>query len=459
MNRRDLTQGSIYGNLIYMALPTMFGFVAQTMFNIVDMIYVGMISPEAVAGVTIYSTISVIIFVFNDIIGTSSISMISQSYGQGNLERTARVVEQTITFKGLIALVAGGFMLLFLEPLTHFFTNDAATYKAAMDYGYIRTFFLPIMFSSYTVNTAMRCIGDSKKPLYIMIIVAVLNIVLDPILMFDVIPFITFFGTPIHGFGMGVFGAALATVISSTVAFIIAFWMLLSGKTYIKINVKKLFVLDKEIDKKLITIGLPSGLEGMNRNFANFILFKMIAFYGTPYVAAYGIVIRLVELCFMPLMGLNMGGSTIVGQNLGANDVERAKKTIISSAKLGVFSMLVLNFLAFTYAEFLMKLFISDIEVIQIGSMIIKWMIPSMLFLAVLFGIGTAFSGSGYNTPYLTASVISRWVVLIPMGLLATYVFKVGFLGLLIAYMISEFVDMIVIVYYYKKGKWMKMHV
>lgn len=350
-------------------------------------------------------------------------------------------------------------MLLFLEPLTHFFTNDAATYKAAMDYGYIRTFFLPIMFSSYTVNTAMRCIGDSKKPLYIMIIVAVLNIVLDPILMFDVIPFITFFGTPIHGFGMGVFGAALATVISSTVAFIIAFWMLLSGKTYIKINVKKLFVLDKEIDKKLITIGLPSGLEGMNRNFANFILFKMIAFYGTPYVAAYGIVIRLVELCFMPLMGLNMGGSTIVGQNLGANDVERAKKTIISSAKLGVFSMLVLNFLAFTYAEFLMKLFISDIEVIQIGSMIIKWMIPSMLFLAVLFGIGTAFSGSGYNTPYLTASVISRWVVLIPMGLLATYVFKVGFLGLLIAYMISEFVDMIVIVYYYKKGKWMKMHV
>lgn len=459
MNRRDLTKGSVYSNLIYMALPTMFGFFAQMLFNVVDMFYVGMISPEAVAGVTIYSTISVVVYVFNDIIGTSSISLISQSYGQKDLDRTSSVIEQTITFKGLIALLAGGFMLLFLSPLVSFFTSDQMTFKAAMDYGFIRTFFLPIMFSSYTVNTAMRCIGDSKKPLYIMIIVSILNVVLDPILMFDTIPGISIFGHAIHGFGLGVFGAALATVISSVVAFLIAFWILLSGKTYIKIELKKLLRLDKEIDKKLITIGLPSGFEGLNRNLANFILFKMIAFYGMPYLAAYGIVIRLIDLCFMPLMGLNMGGSTIVGQNLGAGDIPRVKKTVRASAVLGVISLVFINLLAIVFAKPLVGIFIDDVQVVNIGVQIIKWLVPTMILLAIMFGYGTAFSGSGYNTPFLIASVVSRWGVLIPLGLLSTYVFKLGFIGLLYAYVASETVDMMVILINYKKGKWLEKRV
>ena len=459
MRQRDLTQGSIYGNLIYMALPTMFGFFSQMLFNVVDMIFVGMISAEAVAGVTIYGTISVIIYVFNDIIGTSSISLISQSYGQGDLDKTARVVEQTITFKGLVALLAGGFMLIFLKPLTHFFTADAVTFKAAMDYGYIRTFFLPIMFSSYTVNTAMRCIGDSKKPLYIMIFVSILNVVLDPLLMFDTMPFITWFGTPIPGFGMGVFGAALATVISSTVAFLIAFWLLIRGKTYIKINLRNLLKLDKEIDYKLITIGLPSGFEGLNRNLANFILFKMIAFYGTPFVAAYGIVIRLVDMCFMPLMGLNMGGSAIVGQNIGANDYKRVKKTVHAAAILGVVATLIIAILAFIFAKPIVGIFIQDAEVIAIGALLIRWLIPSMIFLSVMFGFGTAFSGSGYNTPFFIASVVSRWLFLIPIGVVATYVLKTSFRGLLVAYIISEMVDMSVVLYHYKKGKWLTKRV
>lgn len=459
MNKRDLTQGSVYSNLIYMALPTMFGFFAQMLFNVVDMFYVGMISPEAVAGVTIYSTISVVVFVFNDIIGTSSISLISQSYGQRDLERTSRVVEQTITFKGLIALLAGGFMLLFLSPLISFFTGDEVTYNAAMNYGFIRTFFLPIMFSSYTVNTAMRCIGDSKKPLYIMIIVSILNVVLDPILMFDTIPGISFLGHTIPGFGLGVFGAALATVISSVAAFLIAFWILLSGKTYIKINPRKLLRLDKEIDKKLITIGLPSGFEGLNRNLANFILFKMIAFYGVSYVAAYGIVIRLIDLCFMPLSGLNMGGSTIVGQNLGSGDIVRVKKTIRASAVLGVISLIIINILAIAFAKPLVSIFVDDEQVVNIGVQIIKWLVPTMILLAVMFGYGTAFSGSGYNTPYLIASVVSRWGVLIPLGLLTTYVFKLGFVGLLYAYVASEAVDLLIMLINYKKGKWLEKRV
>ncbi len=458
MNKRDLTSGSIYGNLIYMALPTMLGFLAQTLYNVVDMIWIGMISPEAVSGVTVYTTIFVIVYVFNDVIGTSSVSLISQAYGERDIERTQKVIEQSITFKALVAFAAGLLMLIFLKPLVRFFTDDPLAFKAAIDYGYIRTFFLPIMFSSYTVNTAMRCIGDSKKPLYIMLIVSILNVVLDPLFMFETMPF-TILGQSIPGLGLGVFGAALATVVSTIVAFGIAFWFILSGKTYVKIRLSQLFKLDKEIDRKLITIGLPSGLDGFNRNISNFILFKMISLYGTSFIAAYGIVIRIIDLCVMPLAGLNMGGSTLVGQNIGARQIDRAKKSVSAAVKLGVFILLLVNILTRIYSKSLMGFFIDDAKVIDLGSEILNFVMPAMLFLAVMYGVGSAFSGSGDTKPFLFASLTSRWLVMIPVAFVTTEVLKTDFRGLLLAYVLAEFTDMFVIVVQYFRGKWQTMKV
>lgn len=448
---RDLTQGSIYGNLLYMALPTMFGFFAQTLFSIVDMIYIGMISSEAIAGVTIYGSIFAVVYVFNDVIGTSSISLISQSYGQKNYERTSKVIEQTIVFKGLVALIAGLFMAMALKPLISFFTDDPVTRAAALDYGYIRTFFLPIMFSSYTVNTAMRCIGDSTNPLRIMVLTAIMNIILDPLFMFETIN-LGFIQIP--GLGLGVFGAALATVVSSTFAFLLAFYILLRGKTFVKIRLKGLLKLDKEIDYKLVTIGLPNGLEGLNRNIANFILFKMIAHYGVVVVAAYGIVMRIMELGFMPLFGLNMGGSTIIGQNIGAKNLERVVKSIHATVIIGVGIMMVINIGALFLDKYLMLIFTRDQEVIKVGTTILRFIVPSMIFIAAMFGFGTSFSGSGFNRPFLISSVVSRWLILIPIASITTYVLKTGITGLLIAFVLSEFVSFIIILTYYKKGLW-----
>ncbi len=454
MFKRDLTQGNVYGNLLYMALPTMFGFFAQTLFSVVDLYFIGKISSEALSGVTIYSSIFMIVFVFNDIIGTSSIAMISQAYGEKNYDRTSRVIEQSIVFKALIAIVAGLLIGVFLKPLIAFFSDDAAIQTAALDYGYIRTFFLPIMFSSYTVNTAMRCVGDSKKPLYIMVIVSIVNIVLDPIFMFETLDLgiIT-----IKGFGMGVFGAALATVISNTVAFVLAFYILLSGKTYIGIEPRRLLTLDKEIDKKLMSIGLPTGFEGLNRNLANFVLLRFVTAYGASVIAAYGILIRLMDLFFMPLFGLNMGGSTIVGQNLGAQNEPRAVKTVFATAKLGALIIVAVNVAIFFMGDRLIGIFTDDLEVIAIGARMLRYIAPSMIFIAIMFGIGTAFSASGYNKPFLIASVVSRWGVLMPLAFISYYLLKLDYMGLIIAYIFTEFVDMAIIVYHYIKGKWRLM--
>ena len=164
-NHRDLTQGSVYGNLLSMALPTMFGFFAQTFFSIVDMIYIGMISPEAIAGVTIYGTIFALVYIFNDIIGTSSISMISQSYGEKNYDQTSKIIEQTIIFKGLVALVAGLLMVIMLEPLIGFSRTTPLRGKRLLTMDTYERSFCPLCF--LRIQSIQQCgVLGTREVLY-----------------------------------------------------------------------------------------------------------------------------------------------------------------------------------------------------------------------------------------------------------------------------------------------------
>jgi len=455
MKTRDLTRGNIKKNLLYMSLPTMAGFFAQTLYDVVDMMWIGRISVDALAGVTIFATVFWMVSVLNEIIGSSSVSLISQSYGEGDKEKTQRVIEQTITFKALVAVVAGVLLAIFLKPASMLFDDTPSVINAVMDYGYIRIFFIPIMFSSYTVNTALRSIGDSKKPFYLMLISSVLNIVLDPIFIFDTLPInLGFVEFTLKGFGMGVFGAALATVISITIAFVIGFYFLISGKSAIKISIKGLFKLDKEIDYKLMTIGLPNGAEGLNRNLSNLVVMWIIGKFGSVAIAASGIGMRFMGILFMPLIGLMMGGGTIVGQNIGVGQIDRSKETAKAAAQLGFYFILVVSVLTFIFGENIMRMFTNVEEVINIGTPMLKIFVIGMFLLAILFGYSTVFSGSGYNMPFLISSIAGRWFGAIPFAFIAIVIFKADIMWLWMSYIVGDIMEFIVIMYYYRKGDW-----
>jgi putative MATE family efflux protein len=371
---RDLTRGSILKNLLMISVPTMIGFSAQMIYDIVDIFWLGRISGQAIAGVTIFSTIFWIVESLNEVIGVSSISLISQSFGKKDIPGTNRAIEQTITFKFIVAALAALFLALFLKPIMGFFSDTTVT-SMGLEYGYIRLFFLPVMFSSYSVNTALRCIGDAKTPMFIMLGTSLLNVILDPFLIFDTVPFI---GCP--GAGLGIFGAALATVISQTLAFLTGFFLLFSGKRGIKPSLKKLFQLDKSLDKKLITIGLPNGIEIFLRNISMAAILKYVSIFGTAAIAAYGIGGRLIGIAFMPLVGLSMGGSAIVGQCLGAEDVSRAKKTCHVSATLSASVMAFFTLVSVIWGKFFIGLFSDHPEVISIGADFLRYATFASLF-------------------------------------------------------------------------------
>ncbi len=446
---KDLRTGSIPKHIMRMSLPTMSGLMFQGLYDIVDMIWIGRISYSAVAAVTIFVSLFWIFEVVNSIIGMSSVSLISQAYGAGNTERTRKASEQTLTFKFLVGLLAAGLLWLTVKPLLGLFSSDGEVVTLALDYGWSRIIFMPIFFSSFSVNTIFRCTGDAKTPMYLLIGSALLNIMLDPLLMFETIP-----GTSIPGLGLGLYGAAMATNISFSLALIVGLIILFRGTKTIRITLRGLFTLDGEIDRKLILIGLPSGLEILFRNAANSLLIKFVGAYGTAALALVGVGTRIYSFLLMPIFGISMGAGTIAGQNLGAEQVDRAKHTGYHASLIGMAVTAFITLAICIFARPILGLFITDLKDTTEGILMLRIVTPSLIIAAAAFGIASPMSGAGHNIPFLYSCVIAKWLVTLPFVAVMVYIVKAPLIYVWISFWISEIIELIVIYIAFRRGKW-----
>ena len=441
-------------NLWHLSYPTMTSYALQSFYDLVDIAWVTRISSNALSGVTLFTTIYSLFTVLNEVAGASSVSMISQSYGRGTKEYTKRICEQTISFKVVLAIFSAVLILIFLSPLLKFYSSDEAVYTAAMEYGLIRIFFTPIMFSSYSVNTIFRCTGDSKTPMTIMFIASIINIVLDPVLMFKRVPFIN-----IQGAGLGVFGAALATVIATSLSFAYGFIILLSGKRDIKISFKGLFSLDREIDLSLLKIGFPSGINLFVRQLSGAVIMKFVSVYGFVAIAIAGIGAKLSQLANMPIFGFTMGGSALVGHALGRENVKDAKATSIFAALMASTLVGIFIILVYSFPHFFMSFFLTKHDEIALSIPMVYFLSFSLLPLAFAQGLSVSFSGAGDNKPKLYSSVISRWIFQIPFLYVVVRCLSLPLYFVWTSYILAEIVELLIVLFCYVKRPWWEKRV
>lgn len=449
---RDLTEGNLSRNLLYMALPTMGGFAVQVMYDIVDMFWIGKISSSAIAGVAVSSSIFWLVSVLNEIIGTGSVSLISQAYGAKDYIRVNRIIEQTIVFKIFVAIIASTILIIFLQPLMGFFSKEPAVISSGLDYSYWRAFFLPIFFATYSVHTALRNTGESRLPTVIWTSSAILNMVLDPIFMFERIPIVN-----LKGFGLGVKGAAIATVLSTCVAFLWGMMILFRGHGVVKVTLSGLLKLDWAIDKKLMIIGLPTGFEVFLRNLSWLVLMKLFSIYGPTVLAAIGIVDRTMGFAFVPLFGFSVGASTIIGQCLGADKIDRAERTVVLSVLYCSLFISVFVVLANISPGTIIRFFTNDADVVREGALAIRVGAWAILVASFSVSLMSAFFGSGYTKAAMFSSIVGRWFVQIPYALLVTYVFKLPGEFLWFSFLAAELGELSYAAAVFFKGKW-KVH-
>jgi putative MATE family efflux protein len=304
------------------------------------------------------------------------------------------------------------------------------------------------------VITALRNIGDARRPMYILAFCAALNAALDPLLMFERVPIL---GLP--GLSLGVLGASLATVASTALSFALGLWFLFTGRTRVRLTGAGLLRLDAEIDRKLLTVGLPSGAENLVRNGGQAVVLKVVSLYGTAAVAALGIVYRLFVFAFMMLVGLHMGAGTVAGQNLGAERLDRARAACRAAALLGLALMLFLGIFAWIWSRPLLGLFTTDARTIELGVSLLRVFCPALLFLAVTFGLGSAFSAAGFNLPFLVSSLASKLGFQVPFLLLLRLFTRAPLSLVWASFLGAEIVELAVVWRFYRTGRWLKVRV
>ncbi|MGE4585033.1 MAG: MATE family efflux transporter [Sphaerochaeta sp.] len=447
----DTDRSVINKQIHQLSLPTMYGMLFTALYDVVDMFWIGMLGKEAVAALTIYLALFWALEILNEIVGTSSVSMLSRSWGAGDVQLTRRIGEQTFVFKALLGSLGAVLLLLSLPFFYRIYTDDPKVFSFGMQYGYLRTLFIPVFFSSYTVNTILRSTSDAKTPMRLLLATAVLNLVLDPVCMFSLIP-----GTSIRGLGWGMTGSALATCISYTIAFIGGFWYLHSAKAPLRIGLHGIFHLDKDLDKALLTIGLPSGVNMLLRSLVTFIFLKLVALYGTSALAALGIANRIYQFCGMPSGGLGMGSGILVGQRLGSGEQDQAQQVVRLSILNGLVFSLPLVVMLEVFPQPILRLFLGSDSVMDSSIPLMRIYGVCLLVLAVSSALGAAFFGSGHTRPILSSSLISSWFLQIPYALVVVLLFRLDVSWLWAAYLIGDGAECALRLVAFRKRRWLE---
>ena len=378
---RNMTEGNIWMHLILFALPLLIGNLFQQLYNTVDSIVVGnFVSKTALAAVGSTDNIINTIIGFFSGLATGAGVVISHSFGSGDKKALHRAVHTTITLTFVLSIfftIAG----LLLAPL---FLKLMATPEDVLPEAsaYLRIYFAGVSgLMVYNMGSGiLRAVGDSRRPLYILILCAVTNIVLD-------LAFVVYLGA-------GVEGVAYATIISQWISAILVLVILTKEQSDYRLVWKELRI-DKRTTLSILRIGLPAGLQMAITSFSNVFVQSYINQFGSSCMAGWTTYGKLDKFCLLPIQSLGLSITTFVGQNLGAKKMERARKGTTYAVILSIGAALILMMPVMAAAPMLSALFTKDPEVIAYGVWFIRLMMP--FYVAISFNqiLGNALRGAG----------------------------------------------------------------
>lgn len=345
---RDMTSGSILKLMLRFALPLFISQSFQQLYNIADGLIVGkFIGSDALAAVSSAGSLIFLLMSFFDGTALGAGVLISQYFGAKDDERVGRAVHTDVAMgvlSGLLLTVVG---VLCTPLFLKWMKVDAAVLDQATQYFSVifAGSLSMVMYNNF--RGIMMAVGDSKRPLYYLILSSLLNIGLDTLF--------------VAGFGWGVWSAALATIISQTVSAVLCFIHLLRTDSVIKVKIRKIKIY-RDMIGKMIKYGVPTGIQNSVIGLANTIVQSQINGFGMITTAAFGSYAKLEGFVFLPIMSFNMATTTFVSQNLGAKEYKRAKKGARFGILMAVSMAMAIGIIFFFFAGALVGIFIDSAD-------------------------------------------------------------------------------------------------
>lgn len=425
-NKGDLTKGEISGHLVRLAVPMTWGIFAIVSFQLIDTFYISMLGDAPLAAVSFTFPITFGVFSLTIGLGIAMSSVLSRQIGEGNMDKVRRLATHGLIISLIVGIAIAVLGMFLINPV--FRAMGAPDHMMPMISDYMLIWFAGSVFINTPIvgNAAIRATGDTKVPAMIMTVAALMNVILDPILIFGL------FGVP----RMELQGAALATVIANLCAMVAGLYVLYVHKKLIFQKGVGLLHF-KDSLKRIGFIALPAGLTNTIQPIANAIVIMFLAKQGTDAVAAYGVASRMEAFAFVIMMALATAMGPIIGQNWGAQRFDRVHETLKKSFTFMALWSLFVAVLFILSGKFFASFFSDEAGFLEyIG--LYFWIIAlSYIPGNLVQGWASAFNAMGKPQRSMLMIVTRMFVLLIPFVMISDQL-DGGVAGIFMAIAISN---------------------
>lgn len=451
--RRLILEGPLYRVILTLAVPLMINNFIQTVYNLVDSMWLGRLGATEFASTSFVWPVVYLFITVGLGISVAGTSIMSQLIGRDNAKEAKSYATHMLVM-GMIAslgIAVTGYLLTPFIVTTMGAVGDLNRYSTT----YLQIIFLgfPAVIMTFVYNGIMNAQGNTKAITVISGIGAVMNMVLDPIFIFETVPFLG-----IQGLGLGVAGAALATIVSQYIQLILGTYIVTQYSKDIEIV---LFgeKLSKEKFKHVVKIGFPSVVGQSSEAFGFIVLNVFIASYGTETLAAFALVNRMTSLIMQPANGIGSAITTIVGQNMGAGNIDRVKECYRKSNIISLSMNITGAVFMYLFSTRLISIFINPNDIGALLPIAIEYIIFS-LFIMPNMGVFNIllnfFQGTGHTEYSMQMTSGRLWLLRLPSIFLLGQFTNIGSMGIWISMLMSNVVVNLYGYYQYRRGKWQK---
>ena len=417
--------------LVRLSLPGIASTITTTLYNVVDTLWVARIGHEAIAALTIVFPYQILFYAIGGGTGTGIGALVSRRFGERDVDAANRVAGQVFFLSaawGLFFILIASF---FANPILRVMGARADFIEYAQQYFVITSYGAPLIIFAILISHLLRGSGDAVKPMVIMISATVINIVLDPFLIMGIGPFPE----------LGVAGAAWATVTSQLFGTLLGLFFLFSNRTAYKIRLSHLRP-NWRIIREIYHVGAPSAILQITESLAFMLWNIVVSSFGSVAVAAIGIVMRISDFAYMPIMGVSHALLPIVGYCFGAGLFSRLWSAV-KKASFGIMALLAVITIGMEiWTPQILGIFTKEADLLEVAVPAMRIMLSSMVLIGPSIMIVTAFQGLSKGKTALVLSLIRQFIVFVPLLFLFRYLF--GLTGVWICAPVSDLLGMVI---------------
>lgn len=446
---KDIMKMPIFKALFTLAIPIIMANLFQAMYQMTDSFWVGRLGGVALASVSICTPIIFLTVSIGIGFAIAGSTFVAQYFGARNHKMVSHAAAQTIVMIIFTSLIFSILGFIFAPQILHFMGANNEIFSMALTF--LRVSFIGIVsnFCFFIFQSIMRGIGKPQIPVYIVVATVILNFILDPLFIFGfrIIP------------AFGPAGAALATLMTQTVAAIIGFSILFGGRHGIHLKVNN-FTPDLKFIKKAFKIGLPSSIEQSSRNLVMVFMTSLITNFGNVAVASYGAGGNIVQVAILVSIGLSIANGTLVGQNIGANKIHEAIKVSKLSAAISFTLLTLMGITTFIFSNQFISFFVpNDLSIINGASLFVRTVSITFGLVALQMCFGSVFNATGLTRINMLLTTCSQWLLQVPLAYFLSRYTPLGIFGVWLSLPITNVITTIASYYLYSRGFWKKSRI